>query len=144
MQYLCAICTMQSHCAKEPESDNLALRILHLYILISAEDGELSPLRMRPVSVVLEPPPDAWAWGVNPEEISDYYDCAPAKPRLIRNDKGKHWQYSADESKAIWCAAGSFRGEETPGSASASNSAPGTPGSASAWNSEKPFLETID
>ena len=72
---------------------------------------------MKPLSLVLEAPPERWAWGIELGEVSV---LARAEPELIKHEwlPIKHWRYSATESKAIWCGAGSFRGE-TPGSASA-------------------------
>ena len=53
--YLCQECVSSG--AGLPVSDSKPLRVLHLYALVSARDGGLTPLRMKAVRMVLRAPP---------------------------------------------------------------------------------------
>ncbi len=57
--YLCAKCKDEQHA---PVSDSAPLRVLHLYVTVAATDGLPTPVRMKPMSIVLEAPPDSFAW----------------------------------------------------------------------------------
>ena len=103
--YRCAGCTASAEGV--PVSDSTPLRVLHLYILVSAQDGGLTPLRMKSLRLVVEAPPNRWAWG---EELGALPEPTLAQP--VWSSTGKHWRYNAEESEAIWCLASSFRGEE--------------------------------
>ena len=73
------------------------LRVLHLYVLVSATDRGLTPLRMKPLRLVVEAPPDKWGWGV-PGSDSTLPEPTPAKPGLEDDNEGKLWRDNAEES----------------------------------------------
>ena len=106
-QYRCAQCIADAE--EVPVSDSTPLRVLHLYVLVSARDGGLTPLRMKALRLVVEAPPDKWAWGEEPVTPPDPILAAPIR---VDDRKGKLWRYNAQESDAIWCSACSYRGEE--------------------------------
>ena len=54
--YLCARCEKN---VKAPVSDSAPLRVLHLYVTVAATDGDPTPLRMKPLPIILEAPPDS-------------------------------------------------------------------------------------
>ena len=105
--YLCNECVASG--AGVPVSDSEPLRVLHLYALVSARDGGLTPLRMKAVRLVLRAPPANWAWGV---DLGAVLGPAVAQPAVAHETRGRSWRYSGAESDAIWCSAGPFRGEE--------------------------------
>ena len=99
---------------REPVSNDDPLRALHLYALVRARDGGLTPLRMKAVRLVLNAPPDDWAWNAEPhcgDASAGELQVGPAWPSLTKDSRSMHWRYSEDESDAIWRAAGPFRPE---------------------------------
>ena len=92
----------------DPNCHELPKRVLQLYALVHTGVSKPTPIRMRPVRLVLVAPPDQWAWGEaysqplvsrklgNPERN---YDC-----------RGCHWSYEKEESDAIWLSAGPHLG----------------------------------
>jgi len=69
-------------------------------------------MRMKPVQVVLDAPPDCFAWGKN-VTASDWPDCPDVTLPTAATDRNgkKTYHYNRHESKAIWCSAAAFRGE---------------------------------
>ena len=108
LHYRCKDCIERA--GEEPVSDSSPLRVLHLYVLVSAGDGGLTPLRMKPLRLVVEAPPDDWGWG---EDIVPPRDSIMAEPTRVEHSKGELWQYSGQESAAIWRSSCSYQGEET-------------------------------
>jgi hypothetical protein len=111
-QYRCSECVKRA-----PVSDSAPLRILHFYALVSASDCGLAPLRMKEVRLVLNAPPDNWAWRASPTGLELPPQCGQslpaalqAQPALSKHKQGKYWRYSQAESDAIWRAAGPFPG----------------------------------
>ena len=98
--------------AGEPTSGSFPLRVLHLYALVGIDGQILTPLHSKPVRLVVDAPLPKWAWG---RELRD--DDLPclhpfgARPERAEDWRGKHWRYNSAESDAIWCYAGSYRGE---------------------------------
>ena len=106
-QYRCAQCIADAE--EVPVSDSTPLRVLHLYVLVSARDGSLTPLRMKAMRLVVSAPPDRWAWGM---ELGTLPEPTLAQPVMVDDNVGKHWRYNTQENDAIWCSASSYRGEE--------------------------------
>ena len=104
--YLCQECVASG--AGVPVSDSKPLRILHLYALVSARDGGLTPLRMKAVRMVLRAPPANWAWRV---DLGAVLGLVLAQPAVAHEARGRSWRYSDAESDAIWRSSGPFRGE---------------------------------
>ena len=86
-----------------PITDRKPLRVLHLYALVSARDGGLTPLRMKAVRLVLRAPPASWAWGV---DLGAVLESVVAQPVVAHETRGRSWRYSDAESDANWCSAG--------------------------------------
>ena len=106
--YLCAKCKNE---LKAPVSDSAPLRVLHLYITVAATDGLPTPLRMKPIPVVLEAPPDSWAWNKVKLDF-DLDSASKAVPMKLQIGKDKQIAlFNSEASKTIWCSAGAFRGE---------------------------------
>ena len=108
--YLCVGCKSGG---KAPVSDSAPLRVLHLHVTVAASDGLPTPVRMKPVPVVLEAPPDSFAWGSPtssaPRSLGGKAADGPALtygPKRMRSFKG-------EASDAIWHAAKAFRGSES-------------------------------
>ena len=102
-QYRCSECVKRA-----PVSDSTPLRILHLYARVSASDCGLTPLRMKEVRLVLNAPPDDWAWRASPPGLEPPPQCgqsAPAalqaQPAMSVHTQGKYWRYSEAKSDAI-------------------------------------------
>ena len=90
LHYRCTDCVAND--AGVPVSDSTPLRVLHLYALISTEDGSLTPLRMKEVRMVVSAPPDTWSWRVAPapELHSDVYlyGSFAAQPTPAKDSRG--------------------------------------------------------
>ena len=117
--YLCAKCKDEQNAAV---SVNAPLRVLHLYVTVAAADGLPTPVRMKPLPVVLEAPPDSFAWGrLKPTVHWGEPDAVPTHLSIAQNEKIAYL-FNSEASERIWCFAGAFRGEApvAPGSASTS------------------------
>ena len=110
LHYRCTECVSKD--AGVPVSTRTPLRVLHLYALISTEDGGLTPLRMKEVRIVVSTPPDTWGWSVAsaPELHSDPYMLAQPKPSS--DTRGNIFHYSGEEPDALWNCSTSFLGRE--------------------------------
>ena len=107
--YRCAECAQALPGQDSGAPGSPPLRLLHLYILVSDRHGGPTPLRMKPLRLVVQAPPDEWAWGVEPGALPE---PTLAHPTRAQEAKGKHWRYNARESQASWLLASSYRGEE--------------------------------
>ena len=111
--YLCAKCKNEQ---KAPVSDSAPLRVLHLYVTVAATDGLPTPVRMKPLPVVLEAPPDTFAWHSSKMHTFDQ-PASMAVPTRLDIALDRHgarvvaYAFNPEESKEIWCSAGAFRGE---------------------------------
>ena len=92
----------------------MLLRVLHLYVTVPATDGLPTPVRMKPLPVVLEAPPDSFAWGKGAHRMA--VPTSMAVPKKLE----RAWWFSSEESAAIWCSAKAFRAEAPTGGASSS------------------------
>ena len=112
--FLCAKCKNE---LKAPVSDSAPVRVLHLYITVAATDGLPTPLRMKPLPVVVEAPPDSFAWGNLNRPRFDLESASMAEPTQFNIAQDSHGEgvraylFNSEASHAIWCAAGAFRGE---------------------------------
>ena len=89
-------------------SRDVPKRVLQLYALVDTGLSQPTPVRMRPVRLVLFAPPERWAWG---EEIVPMGDALPpSSPKLGLDRRGFHWFYDEVESVAIWLSAGPYEG----------------------------------
>ena len=99
-----------------PVSDSAPLRVLHLYVTVAATDGLPTPVRMKPLPVVLEAPPDTFAWHSSKLHTFDQ-PASVAVPTRLDIALDRHgarvvaYAFNPEESKGIWCCAGAFRGE---------------------------------
>ena len=112
--FLCAKCKNK---LKASVSDSAPLRVLQLYITVAATDGQPTPLRMKPLSVVVEAPPDSFTWGSMNMSTFDSESASMAVPtqfNIAQDSHGRHvvaYLFNSEASQAIWCSAGAFRGE---------------------------------
>ena len=112
--FLCAKCKNK---LRAPVSDSAPLRVLQLYITVAATDGQPTPLRMKPLPVVVEAPPDSFTWGSMNMSTFDSESASMAVPtqfNIARDSRGRNvvaYSFNSEASKAIWCSAGAFRGE---------------------------------
>ena len=112
--FLCAKCENK---LKAPVSDSAPLRVLQLYITVAATDGQPTPLRMKPLPVVVEAPPDSFTWGsmnTNTFDSENVSMAVPTQFNIAQDSHGRHvvaYSFNSEASKAIWCSAGAFRGE---------------------------------
>ena len=84
-----------------------------MHVTVAAADGLPTPVRMKPLPVVLEAPPDSFAWGSLELQTLDLESAPTAVPthlRIAQNSK-MAYLFNSEASKAIWCSAGAFRGE---------------------------------
>ena len=63
VHYRCSDCVAKS--VGVPVSDSTPVRVLHLYALIATRDDGATPMRMKPVRLVVHAPPDTWQWGAS-------------------------------------------------------------------------------
>ena len=63
----------------------------------------------KPVHVVLRAPPNCWAWG-SPEVASlpPLSRATPTSPQRRVDGRGKYYEYTVEESEAIWLHSGPF------------------------------------
>ena len=112
--FLCAKCENK---LRVPVSDRTPLRVLQLYITVEATDGQPTPLRMKPLSVVVEAPPDSFTWGsmnTNTFDSESVSMAVPTQFNIARDSRGRNvvaYSFNSEASKAIWCSAGAWRGE---------------------------------
>ena len=107
VHYRCSDCVAKS--AGVPVSDSTPLRVLHLYALIYTKDGDFTPMRMRPVRLVVCAPPDTWRWGVT--VTANLQDESMANPTQATDRRSDFFQYNKEESDALWSRSSCFRGE---------------------------------
>ena len=95
-----------------PVSDSAPLRVLHLYALIATSDGGATPMRMKPVRLVVHAPPDTWKWGASApasgRASGNLQDVEIAHPR----QSGALFLYNKKESDALWSWSSCYRGED--------------------------------
>jgi hypothetical protein len=109
-EYRCAKCR---DAGEAPVSGSVPLRVLRLYVMVRAADGLPTPMRMKPLSVILEMPPADFAWGREHTAV-ETASLTKARPFQTRAELNKvAYQYKGDESAAIWLSAGAFRGEDS-------------------------------
>ena len=112
--FLCAKCENK---LRAPVSDSAPVRVLQLFITVEATDGQPTPLRMKPLSVVVEAPPDSFTWGSMNTNTFDWESVSKAEPTQFNIGRDSHgrnvvaYSFNSEASKAIWCSAGAFRGE---------------------------------
>ena len=87
-------------------------RVLQLYALVHTGVSEPTPVRMRPVRLVVCAPPDQWAWGEDPSPME--VSLTPVSPKRGFDSRGFHWYYDKRESTAIWQSAGPYMAEGAP------------------------------
>ena len=107
LHYRCSDCVAKS--AGVPVSDSTPLRVLHMYALIYTKDGDFTPMRMKPVRLVVCAPPDTWSWGVT--VAPNLQDESMANPTQATDKRGDFFQYNKKESDALWSRSNCFRGE---------------------------------
>ena len=84
-----------------------ALRVLKVYVLVDA-NGDLTPLRMKPVVVVGEAPPDEWGWSRSASSPVEE-EVVVANPDE-QGEISKFWQYNGEESAAMWLTSSCYKG----------------------------------
>jgi hypothetical protein len=90
------------------------LRVLHLYVTVAATDGLPTPVRMKPLAVVLQAPPDCFAWGKVPVLVEEGPAAVPSLLNIEHRAVGRAesaYLFNAEASNAIWCSAKAFRDE---------------------------------
>ena len=104
--YLCARCKNKQNA---PISDSVPLRVLHLYVTVGATDGLPTPVRMKPVPIALEAPPDSFCWGSSrlPLPVVMKKSEPKAVPIFVAGSIG--YSFNAEASKRIWSSAKAFR-----------------------------------
>ena len=97
--------------ATEPDADNDALRVLRLYQTVLSRDAKPTPIRMNPIAIVLEAPPDDFAWG---RSVFSCGNATAAVPLRLPDDASQRQAYifRSDASAWIWRAAKRFRREQ--------------------------------
>jgi hypothetical protein len=109
-EYRCAKCR---DAGEAPVSGSVPLRVLRLYVMVRAADGLPTPMRMKPLSVILEMPPPEFAWG-REHTVVETASLTTARPIQTKAELNQvAYQYNRDDSAAIWLSAGAFRGEDT-------------------------------
>ena len=103
VHFRCAGCAA----GNTPVSDSAPLRVLHLYALVDAGTAGPTPVRTKPVRLVLPAPPRSWAWGV-PRIMPS--PVGVANPRELEDESGPYYEYGPEASEAIWCLSGPYRG----------------------------------
>ena len=110
VHYRCSACVAKS--AGVPVSDSAPLRVLHLYALIATRDDGATPMRMKPVRLVVHAPPDTWKWGASapapgraPGSLQDVEMAHPTQ-------SGALFLYNKKESDALWSWSSFYRGED--------------------------------
>ena len=106
--YMCANC---KNAQNAPVSDSAPLRVLRLHVTVAATDGLPTPVRMKPVSVVLEAPPDSFAWG-RPTSSAPGTTRREALSGFFTDGSKRMHAFRGEASQAIWHAATAFRGRE--------------------------------
>ena len=107
--YRCRKCA-ENASEMEPASSSLPLRVLHIYALVGTSGPAPTPLHMQPVRLVVTAPPPEWGWGL--DDVTDVLagGRSAALPQQGRDTVGAHWRYNSEESRAIWCRARSYCG----------------------------------
>ena len=110
VHYRCSACVAKS--AGVPVSDSAPLRVLHLYALIATRDDGATPMRMKPVRLVVHAPPDTWKWGASApasgRASGSLQDVVLAHP----TQSGALFLYNKKESDALWSCSSCYRGED--------------------------------
>ena len=104
--YRCRKCVELKNGA--PNCHESPKRVLQLYALVHTGVSKPTPVRMRPVRLVLFAPPEQWAWGEDPSQHR--VSPKPGNPERIFDSRGYHWSYELEESDAIWLSAGPYLG----------------------------------
>ena len=110
VHYRCSACVAKSEGV--PVSDSAPLRVLHLYALIATRDDGATPMRMKPVRLVVHAPPDTWKWGASApasgRASGSLQDVEMAHP----TQSGALFLYNKKESDALWSWSSCYRGED--------------------------------
>ena len=106
VHYRCSACVAKS--AGVPVSDSAPLRVLHLYALIATRDDDATPMRMKPLRLVVHAPPDTWKWGGSAPASSNLQDVEMADP----TESGALFLYNKKESDALWRFSSCYRGQD--------------------------------
>ena len=97
--YRCTKCREEDRADSALVSDSVALRVLHLYILVRA-GTKTTIMRSKPYKLCLHAPPSRWAWG---KDLGQLPELIQAVPTSISRAKGVFYDYSDAETEAIWC-----------------------------------------
>ena len=108
--YRCAKCAKCEQTTTPVSDSGPPLRVLDLYVTVAGPNGAPTPVRMKPTRVVVEAPPDSFAWGKTPPAmegemqvgVPEMFEIGPCRTA---------YRFNAEESKAIWCTAKAFRSE---------------------------------
>ena len=95
-----------------PVSDSAPLRVLHLYALIATRDDGATPMRMKPVRLVVHAPPDTWKWDASApasgRASGSLQDVEMAHP----TQSGALFLYNKKESDSLWSWSSCYGGED--------------------------------
>ena len=110
VHYRCSACVAKGEGV--PVSDSAPLRVLHLYALIATRDDDATPMRMKPVRLVVHAPPDTWKWGA-PAPASGTVSGSPQDVEVAHpTQSGALFRYNKKESDALWSSSSCYRGED--------------------------------
>ena len=108
LQYRCPKCSG----AVQSISHTAALRVLHLYPLVLTRRWRAhgTPMRTKAMRLVVRAPPSNWGWGL---ELDPLPVRSEATPRKGEDEHGKYYEYTDEESEAMWCNSCPFQGRPT-------------------------------
>jgi hypothetical protein len=115
--YRCCKCkeagTAPGSASAPVSEDDKPLRVLHLYVTVTAsQDGQHTPVRTKPLAVVLQAPPDCFGWGKVPIDVDDGPAAVPSRLNVKSRSSGFNeaaYLFDSEASNAIWCSAAAFR-----------------------------------
>jgi hypothetical protein len=90
-------------CAKAGVLATSSRRMLRLYPLVQTHAQGTTPMRSKHVIVAVEPPPDEFDWK---QAAFSKGDGIPSRP--IRHLQTAPWEFTGDESRAIWLSSTSY------------------------------------
>ena len=81
-------------------------RILRLFPVVRTSADHVTPMRDKALSVALQPPPEDWQWRTSQDTTSPVENVAVEPVQCEARVDCEHvFEYTADQSSAIWLSA---------------------------------------
>ena len=110
--FMCGQCAKK--CLEQPVSDSTPLHMMRLYILVHVKDAQGTPMRTKPMQIIVHAPPNDVKWAVPnaTDLVRENIHACPTSVNVRRSSDEKRqaiYKYDEVDSLAIWKYSAPFR-----------------------------------